>query len=128
MKNDSKLCRTLLLLFIFLLVAVIPVLVLGYFDWAVTVVIGFVISFVYIILAYITIRYAFGKSAKIFYRYMIGGIAFRFTFFLLVLFIVYKKTQLPIVGFVLSFIVFYVIFQVFEAKMVINEIKNQKNK
>ena len=126
MKSSRALLYTLLSMFILVLAGTIPLLITGRPNWAITVVIGFLISFIYILFAYITIRHAFGKPATIFYRYMLGGMAFRFTFFLLSLLLLFKLTQLPIMGFVLSFVFFYIIFQIFEARLVMQEINNQK--
>jgi len=127
MKSDRFLKYTLLGMFALLLGTTIPLLILGLANWAGTIVIGFFISFVYIVFAYITIRQAFGKSTQTFYKLLFGGMAFRFTFFLLCLFIIYKFTKLPILGFILAFMVFYVVFQIFEAKLVLREIKKQKS-
>lgn len=127
MKGDRSLIFTLFIMIALLLGATIPLIVMGLWNWAVTIAVGFFISFVYIVLAYYTIRFAFGKSAKTFYRVMFGGMAFRFLFFLLCLFIVYKLTPLPITGFVVAFMVFYVIFQIFEARLVLREMKRQKS-
>lgn len=126
-KSDRSLVYTLLIMIALLLVATIPLIVMGLIDWAVTIAVGFFISFIYIVLAYVTIRQAFGKSTTTFYRFMFGGMAFRFLLFLLCLFIIYKMTSLPIIGFVAAFMVFYVIFQIFEARLVILEIKRQKS-
>jgi hypothetical protein len=127
MPRDHSLLITLLIMVALLLGATIPLILLELNDWAITIAVGFFISFVYIVLAYFTIRQAFGKSTRDFYRIMFGGMAFRFLFFLLCLFIVYKMTSLPIIGFVLAFMVFYVIFQIFEARLVLREMKKQKS-
>ncbi len=126
-KSDRSLRYTLLIMIALLLVATIPLVVMGLFDWAVTIAVGFCISFIYIVLAYFTIRQAFKKSTTAFYRFFFVGMALRFIFFLLCLFIIYKMTSLPIVGFVVAFMVFYVIFQIFEARLVLLEIKKQKS-
>ena len=125
--RDKYLAVMLLGMVVLLLGGVIPVFLLGLYDWAVSIVLGFFTSLIYIFFAYITIRQAFVKSTTIFYRYFFGGMAFRFIFFLLSLIIVYKLTQLPILVFIVSFIIFYVIFQFIEARLVLQEIKTQKN-
>lgn len=127
MQSDRSLVYTLVIMIVLLLGATIPLILMGLMDWAVTIAVGFFISFIYIVLAYFTIRQAFGKSTKTFYKVVFGGMAFRFTFFLLCLFIIYKLTTLPIVGFVIAFMVFYVIFQIFEARLVLREMKQQKS-
>ncbi|RQW02567.1 hypothetical protein EH223_12090 [candidate division KSB1 bacterium] len=128
MKSERPTLYALFAILGLLLGGIILLVVLGLTQWAVTVIFGFFISFAYIIFSYMTMRHAFHKSSSIFYRALFGGMAIRFIFFLLSLFFVFRFTRLPIAGFVLSFILFYVIFQFFEARIVLNEIGKSKDK
>lgn len=128
MKSKADLVFALFAMLCILAGATIPLLALGLVQWAVAVFIGFLVSFAYIIFAYMTIRHAFHDSGRLFFRCFFAGMAIRFFFFLLSLFFIYQYTRLPIEGFVLSFMLFYIILQLFEAGMVLTEIKESKVK
>lgn len=89
--------------------------------------VGFLTSFVYIIIGFVSISKSFGKSTTAFYRFFFGGLAIRFILFLATLLILFKYSTISIAVFGLSFIFFYVIFQTLEIRFIWQKLENQKS-
>jgi hypothetical protein len=89
--------------------------------------IGLLVSYTMVVFSYFNSRHAFVKSTPQFYRAIFGGMAIRFIFFIAVLFVIYKFTSLSLAAFILSFVVSYVVFQIFEIRFIVNQLKKQKH-
>ena len=120
----SILTWTLLLFFVIIL----PGYYWGGEELAKSILIGFLLSLVNIVIGYNSIRWSFNRGTKTFLTVVYSGMAIRFIGFILSLFFVYKYTNLPITGFVLSFMVFYILFQYQEVKLINSEMKDKKAK
>lgn len=85
---------------------------------------GYFLSLFNIISGYLLLRWAFAREAKVFYSALYGGMAFRFVAFIVALFLIYKYyTTLPLLGFAGTFIFFYILMQIFEIKIINQELK-----
>lgn len=87
---------------------------------------GYAVSLVIFLLGFLSIIWAFKKSLKIFMATVLGGIFVRFVLIAIALFLFMKYTQFDIVYFVLSFFVFYIIYQFYEIRFI--NIKLSKGK
>lgn len=124
-----KIERTLLFFLLVIAVIVTTSLFLsGNPALAGAIILAFVISFVYIGIAFISTSKAFARSSASFYRLFFGGLVIRFIFFIATLFVVYKFTSISILAFAISFILFYVIFQGFEIRYIWKKLDHQKLK
>jgi hypothetical protein len=108
-----------------LLIVVWPIYYFGGLGFLKVTLLSYVSSLAIVLFSYGSIRYTFSKSAKVFYTAIFVGMVLRFFVFLVVLYIVYKFSNLPILGFVVTFMLFYIIFQIQEVKFVVKEL-NQK--
>jgi len=87
---------------------------------------GYFISLFNIISGYLLLRWAFNREARIFYSTLFGGMAFRFIVFIVVLFLIYKYfTTVPLLGFVGAFVLFYILMQIYEIKIINQELKSK---
>ena len=87
---------------------------------------GFVLSLVNAIFGYSSIRWGFGRSTKTFFLVVLGGMAMRFLVFGVALYLIWRFTHLPPLGFIISFILFYLLLQYYEVRLVTQELKNGK--
>lgn len=110
---------------IILLVVLWPLLHFGGTGYLMAALLSYVLSLFIVIISYGSIRRTFSKSPKVFYSTVFIGMAIRFFLFIAALYIVFKFTNLPILGFVITFMLFYIIFQILEVKLVVKEL-NQK--
>ena len=116
---------------LFLYSTIILVLVLwplqhfGGLNYLKAALLSYVPSLFIVFFSYGSIRWAFTKSTKTFYSTLFVGMVIRFFVFILTLFFIYKFTDMPVVGFVLTFMMFYIVFQIQELKLVVSEL-NQK--
>jgi hypothetical protein len=93
-----------------------------------TVVIGYLLSLTNIITAYISIRWAFGRKSRDFFAVVMGGMAFRLILFTATLFFILRFTSLPLLGFIISFMIFYVFLQFYEIRLVNQELTKTKDR
>lgn len=89
---------------------------------------GYLVSLSNILFSFFSIKWAFNKSTKTFFSVLLGGMGIRFVVVLLALFIAWKFTQIPLVGFIVSLVCFYLTLQFFEARFVQNELKSRKTR
>lgn len=108
-------------------VAVVWLFYAGKTDILTEVSVGIFASYVMVVFNYFNSRHAFVKSTTKFYRAIFGGMAVRFLFFIAILFVIHKFTTLSLAGFILSFVMSYVIFQIFEIRFIVNQLKKQKH-
>lgn len=79
---------------------------------------GYFVSLIIFILGFLSIIWALKKSLKIFMATILGGIFVRFVLIAIALFLFMKYTLFDIVYFVLSFFVFYIIYQFYEIRFI----------
>lgn len=92
-----------------------------------SVLLGYFTSLFNIVTGFVSLRWAFKRKENYFYITLYGGMALRLVVFIVALFLIHNYTQLPLLGFMASFIVFYVLMQYFEIKLINQELKgNQK--
>jgi hypothetical protein len=87
---------------------------------------GYAISLMNMAASYFALRWGFKQKLKTFYAVLFGGMALRFILFAGMVILILQLTKLPLSGFLLSFIVFYVFLQYFEIKFISNELKAHK--
>ena len=92
-------------------------------EAAYSVLLGYLLSLFNIVVSYFTIRRSFGRSTKRFFAALYAGMVVRFLVFLLALFLIYKLTPIPVIGFVIAFMIFYIILQYYEIKTVNRELE-----
>ncbi len=88
---------------------------------------GFISSLIYIVIGFASIYNAFDKTSIVFYRMFLGGLAVRFLLFIITLIYIYKCTSIPIIAFVISFILSYIFFQTVEIRLVWQKLEKQKS-
>ncbi|MFQ5636628.1 MAG: hypothetical protein ACE5IR_01370 [bacterium] len=109
-----------------LLVAILPVSYLGSQALVKSVLYGYLVSLANILFAYYSIKWAFRKPSKIFYKVVLGGMGLRFFVLMLSLFIVWKFTDIPLIGYVVSLVGFYLALQFVEIRFIQKELKTRK--
>jgi hypothetical protein len=87
---------------------------------------GYLVSLVNILFAFYSIKWAFDKPNTTFFTVILGGMGVRFLILLTALLFVWKFTQIPMVGFVVSLIGFYITLQIFEIRFIQKELNNRK--
>jgi len=87
---------------------------------------GFALSLINTIFGYSSIRWGFGRSTKTFFLVVLGGMAMRLVVFGLALYLIWRFTHLPLLGFIISFILFYLLLQYYEVRLVTQELRNGK--
>jgi hypothetical protein len=109
-----------------LIISLIPVNYFGNSRLAWGVFYGYLVSLCNILFSFFSIKWAFNKSTTTFFAVVLGGMALRFVIVILALFIALKFAQIPIIGFIVSLVGFYLTLQVFEIRFVQNELKSRK--
>ncbi len=79
---------------------------------------GFIVSLIIFILGFFSINWAFKKSLKLFMATVLGGIFVRFALIAVALFLFMRYTDIHILYFILSFFVFYIIYQFYEIRFI----------
>jgi len=79
---------------------------------------GYLVSFIIFVLGFISINWAFNKSLKIFMTTVLGGMFIRFVLIALALYLFMRFTDIQILYYLLSFFVFYLIYQVYEIRFI----------
>jgi hypothetical protein len=87
---------------------------------------GYIVSLVNILFAFYSIKWAFDKPNTTFFTVILGGMGIRFLILLTALLFVWKFTQVPFTGFVVSLIGFYITLQLFEIRFIQRELNNRK--
>jgi len=77
---------------------------------------GYFVSLIIFILGFLTINWALKKSLKTFLAFILGGMFLRFVLIGVAIFLFMRFTQIDIVYFILSFFLFYLIYQFFEIR------------
>ena len=97
------------------------------YDVATGVSLGFITSLITVAYSFLSIRNAFQKSTKTFYKTVLSGMALRFVIFIITLFLIFKFTTFSIYGFIAAFFAFYLIFQIIEIRLVTTELNKQQD-
>ena len=87
---------------------------------------GYFVSLFNIVTGFVSLRWAFKRKESSFYITLYGGMALRFIVFIVALFLIRNYSQLPLMGFVGSFIVFYVLMQYYEIRIINQELKGNR--
>ena len=87
---------------------------------------GYFISLFNIVTGFVSLRWAFKRDENFFYIILYGGMALRLVVFIVVLFLIHNYTQFPLMGFVASFIIFYVLMQYYEIRIINQELKGNR--
>jgi hypothetical protein len=126
LKNSHSIARLALLTLVAFLLIIYPVY--AFFGWQTTkaVFFGYLLSLLNILLSYSSICWAFHRETKFFFAVVLGGMAVRFIVFALVLIYFLRYTQLPLPGFIISFITFYLFLQYYEVRFINRELRQKK--
>jgi len=87
-------------------------------DKSVEIVTGYLVSFFIFMCGFFSIQWAFEKSLKVFMITVLGGMFLRFVLIAIALFLLMRYTGLQVFYFILSFVVFYIIYQAFEIRFI----------
>ena len=79
---------------------------------------GYFVSLIIFILGFLSIIWAYNKSLKIFMTTVLGGMFVRFVLIAITLFLFMKYTGIDILYFILSFFIFYIIYQFYEIRFI----------
>ena len=123
---SKTLIRIVLWTILAYIVLAVPVFfVFGYNGWL-SVTLGYGLALINIISGYLSIRLGFGKSVTLFLGVVMGGMAFRFILLGTSLYLLMQYTRVPLLGFLASFMIFYLFLQYHEIKFVNDELKAKK--
>jgi len=103
---------------VLLLLILIPIYLFSGVNRSSEIILGYVVSLLIFILGFISINWAFNKSLKIFMAIVLGGMFFRFILIAMALFLFIRFTDIHILYFILSFVIFYLIYQVYEIRFI----------
>ncbi|MFQ6112696.1 MAG: ATP synthase subunit I [bacterium] len=109
-----------------LVISLIAVNFLGNSQLALGVLYGYLVSLINILFAFFSIKWAFNKSTKTFFAVVLGGMGMRFVFIMIALFLVWKITNVPLIGFIVSLVCFYLTLQFFEVRFIQNTLNSKK--
>ena len=128
-KNKSIRSLVIFLIVTFLLLLISEIFLYFFSESAYikVVLLGYFVSIFNIITGFVSLRWAFKRETKTFYIILYGGMALRFIIFIVALFWINNYTQLPLIGFVASFVFFYILMQYYEVR-IINQELNEKQK
>lgn len=87
---------------------------------------GFLVSLLNIASAFFSLRWAFYKSNTTFFAVVLGGMGARALVLCAALFFVWKFTQIPFIGFIVSLFVFYLLLQFIEVRFIQKNIAGRK--
>jgi len=87
---------------------------------------GYFISLMNMLFAFFSMKWAFNKSNKTFFKVVLGGMGIRFLVLMGAIFFVWKFVHIPFIAFIISLIGFYLMLQVFEIKFIQSELLNRK--
>jgi len=79
---------------------------------------GYSISLFIFILGFVSINWSFNRSLKTFMGVILGGMFLRFVLIGIALFLLIQHTNIHTFSFVLSFLVFYIIYQFYEIRFI----------
>ncbi len=111
-----------------LALVLVPIYFLAGMDYVKATLLSFILSMFIILFSYTSILWAFNKGTKVLYTTLFAGMAIRFVVLLSTMYVVRKFTQLPIIAFVLIFMLFYLVLQFQEIRLVTNELRLLKAK
>lgn len=94
--------------------------------WLKAAVVAYLPSLLFIWFSYGSIRWAFTKPSKTFYSVIFSGMAIRFAVFFVLLLYIKSYTQLSIFVFVICFMIFYLLFQVQEVRLINRELRKNR--
>jgi len=87
---------------------------------------GYLVSLVNILFAFYSTKWVLNKPNNTFFTVVLGGMGVRFLFLLIAALCVWKLTPLPLAGFIISTVGFYLTLQFFEVRYVQKELNNRK--
>lgn len=111
---------------VLLIISLVPVNYFGNSRLVWGVFYGYLVSLVNILFAFFSIKWAFKKSTKTFFAVVLGGMGIRFIVIILALFFVWKVAQVPLLGFIISLVGFYLTLQFFEVRYIQKELDHRK--
>ncbi len=82
------------------------------------IVLGYLISLIIFVLGFVSINWAFDRSLKTFMGVVLGGMFLRFVLIGVALFLLIRFTRIHILYFVLTFFIFYIIYQFYEIRFI----------
>jgi len=127
-RSKTPILNIIIITFLLFLVAAFVIYYYKDFLLLKAISLGYVLSLLNIIFGYSSIRWGFKRSTKTFYAVVLGGMAIRFIVFAVALFLIYRYTKIPLLGFIVSFILFYLFLQYHEVRFINNELKQNTGK
>ncbi len=125
--DDKKRELTVLLhTIIVFAVTLIPIAFFSSLPFILSYSLGYLVCLLNILFSVISIRWGFSKKSATFYKVVWGGMLLRLAIFSAMLISLIKCTHLPVTGFLLSFVIFYLYIQYHEVRLV-NEKLSKKN-
>jgi hypothetical protein len=88
---------------------------------------GYIVCLLNILFSVFSIRWGFRKKSATFYKVVWGGMLMRLLLFSVIFIALRKFTSLPVSGFLISFVLFYLYLQYQEVRL-INETLNKDKK
>ncbi|MBN2356989.1 ATP synthase subunit I [candidate division KSB1 bacterium] len=87
---------------------------------------GYLISVINILFSLVSIQWGFQQKTRTFYTVLFGGMALRFVFIAIIIFLIIRVLHWHVLGFLISFILFYIFLQYHEIRMITAELKKNK--
>lgn len=91
-------------------------------NLAISFTIGYLLSLFNVVLSFTSIRWGFKQKSKTFYFVVMGGMVIRFVIFVAITFVIIRFTTLPLSGFLVSFVIFYLFSQYHEIRFINSEL------
>jgi len=88
---------------------------------------GYLVSLFNIVFSLVSIQWAFRRKVKTFYAVVLGGMALRFILLAVMVYLVIAVLHWPLAGFLVSFVLFFLVLQYFEIRYINSELKGRSS-
>ena len=107
-----------------LIIGLFIIYVLGYPQYIIEAAIGYVLCFFISASAFLSIQWGISRSLKTFMAVIMFGMVVRFILFAFALIFLMRYTSFDVTAIVVSFFIFFIIFQYFEIRFINKSITN----
>ncbi|MEE4311636.1 MAG: hypothetical protein V2J62_07170 [candidate division KSB1 bacterium] len=121
---NNILIKVIGLSLIILIIGLFIMYVLGYPQFIMETAIGYVLCLFISASAFLSIQWGVSRSLKTFMAVMLFGMAARFILFAIALLLLMRYTAFDVTAIVVSFFIFFIIFQYFEIRFINKSITN----
>jgi hypothetical protein len=121
--NKKRELRAIVHTMIAFMVIIIPLFCFTSLSFILSFTLGYIVCLAHILISMASLRWGFSKTSKTFYKVVWGGMLLRLAVFCIILVLLYRFTHLPVSGFFIAFILFYLYLQYQEIRLVNESLK-----